>query len=119
MGNLTEHFSLSEFACKCGCGFRSPHFLLVQRLESARRRVGFPIVINSGCRCPAWNEKWGGIEDSAHLSGQAVDVRCLDSTTRFRLVEAFVEVGFRRIKLYESWIHLDVDDKKPEPVLVV
>lgn len=54
MGDLTPHFSRSEFACKCGCGFDHISLELVSKLECLRSIIRQPIIINSGCRCPKW-----------------------------------------------------------------
>lgn len=112
-------FKLSEFACGCGCGFDSPSMELVDRLEHARELYGQPIRVNSGCRCRAHNKAVGGVSGSAHLSGQAGDLSCISSTNRFKLINSLYGAGFRRIKVYKRWIHVDVDKTKPQDVLIV
>lgn len=111
-GDLTLDFSRSEFACKCGCGFDAVSMLLVNRLQAARNRCGFPLIINSGCRCAKHNSEEQGVRASAHLTGQAADVHCVDPFLRYRLVEALYFAGFTRIKVYKTWIHVDVDETK-------
>ena len=39
MGDLTDNFSRSEFACKCGCGADAISLDLVERLQLLRRKV--------------------------------------------------------------------------------
>jgi hypothetical protein len=36
MGDLSAHFSRSEFACKCGCGFDDVKPDLIEALEALR-----------------------------------------------------------------------------------
>lgn len=73
-----EFFDPEEIKCKCGgkyCdGF--PHEiqpLLMQILDRARRWSGHPIVIVSGLRCETWNKLQGGVDNSQHKFGEAVD----------------------------------------------
>ena len=69
-----EHFKVSEFACKCGCGFKNINLELVKVLEDIRSYFGDkPIIITSGCRCATHNKKVGGVEGSRHVLGKASD----------------------------------------------
>lgn len=75
MGDLSPHFSRSEFRCKCGCQPTpvDPH--LVEHLEQLRAKIGRPIVIVSGYRCQSHNARVGGAKNSQHLVGRAADIR--------------------------------------------
>ena len=74
-----EFFDKEEMRCKCGgryCG-GYPHEiqpLLMQILDRARKWSGHPIVIISGLRCDDWNRIQGGVDNSQHKYGEAVDV---------------------------------------------
>ena len=48
---------------------------LCQWLEVLRKRYNAPIIINSGYRSPQLNKKIGGVANSNHLTGCAVDIR--------------------------------------------
>ena len=61
----------------------------------------------------AHNRKVGGVNASAHTRGYAVDIKCLNSHTRFQILQAALEAGFRRIELAPTWIHVDTDPDKP------
>lgn len=85
-----EFFDPEEMKCKCGgkycAGF--PHEiqpLLMQILERARRWSGHPIVIVSGLRCETWNSIQGGVANSQHKYGEAVDVYFYGVTTNAAL----------------------------------
>ena len=43
-------------------------------LDPLRERLGKPILINSGYRCPALNDAVGGVDNSNHLIGCAADL---------------------------------------------
>ena len=82
-------------------------------LESARDHAKVPFVINSGFRCTRQNNKVSGVASSSHLTGRGCDIRTMDSVTRYRVLEAAFEVGFNRIGIADSFIHLDSDEAKP------
>ena len=113
-----RHFSPAEFRCKCGCGagVEKMDSDLLMMLDAVRDRAGIPLVLSSAYRCPAHNRAVGGIEASAHARGHAVDIKCLNSHTRFLILQAALEAGFRRIELAPTWIHLDNDPAKPQDV---
>lgn len=74
MGDLSEHFDRSEFACKCGCGFDTVDHELILVLEDLRRHFGAPVSVTSGCRCMEHNAAVGGAARSRHVTGKAADV---------------------------------------------
>lgn len=98
-------------------------------LDQWRDRAGIPITITCGLRTQEKNDALstplgndsdilkGSVSDSAHLKGLAVDVRCPDSSTRFKLVSAAFEVGFKRIEVATAHIHVDIDEQKPQNVI--
>ena len=94
---------------------------LVSLLDYARQIAGVPFTITSGLRTVDQNSAAGGVSDSAHLTGEAVDLRALDSTTRFKIVSALLKVGFQRIVVYaaDGHIHADISKTLPSPVFVV
>ena len=88
---LSEHMTLAEL-CKTKTGIENvPNEEQVNNLrrlckwlEQLRRRWNNlygdgddPIVINSGFRSPAVNKAVGGWAQSNHLTGCAVDIRCV------------------------------------------
>lgn len=113
MGNLSEHFSSWEIACKCKCEIGIiPDPELITRLEAARVHAGIPFVINSGVRCPRHNARVGGVGNSSHLTGKAVDIRTEDFTERYKIIKGLFEAGFERIKPKRGFVHADVDEEK-------
>lgn len=116
MNNTKTYFSDKEFSCKCGCGKNNIDIGLIVLLNELREKVGFPLVINSGCRCEKRNAEEGGAKDSAHLLGFAVDIRAISSHTRFIIKRTAYDMGFERIGTGKTFIHLDVDFSKPQEV---
>jgi len=117
MGDLTKNFDRVEFACKCGCGFDEIKQHHVEMLQQVRDEVGFPMPIASGCRCLSHNTAIGGVPDSSHMRGEASDVTCLDSERRFKLARAALKVGFTRIGIGKTFVHMDRDPFLPQPRL--
>lgn len=78
-----RYFTPSEIACKCGqhhtpyCnGF--PYRMQKQTMQIAdRARIHFgkPITVVSGLRCRRHNADSGGVENSQHLYGEALDLQ--------------------------------------------
>ena len=115
-------FTSEEFTCKCGCGLDkvSPEFLW--KLNLLRDRVGFPLIVVSGCRCEQHNIDEGGEKNSDHLclpSCEGVDIRANNSWVRDRIIEASYDVGFRRRGIAKTFIHLGARLTNPQRVLWV
>ena len=102
-----------EFECKCGCGLQIMHSEHMERLYLARMNSGILFLIVSGCRCYEHNRNIGGVYNSEHISGHGTDIRCNDSRTRFLLLKNFLEVGFQRIGLHKTFIHVGTSPNHP------
>ena len=90
---------------------------LINMLDIVRKKYGKSVVINSGYRTPEHNKSAGGKPDSSHLKGLAVDIACNNSTDRFLLEGILREVGFKRIGVAKTFIHVDIDKDKSQNVL--
>jgi uncharacterized protein YcbK (DUF882 family) len=76
MPNNTKNFSVSEFACHCGCGFNIIDQRIIDMAQTIREAVGVPVHVNSGCRCEHRNASSGGVKGSFHTKGLAADLSC-------------------------------------------
>ena len=90
---------------------------LISMLDVARKKYGKPIIPNSGYRTIEHNAKVGGKPTSSHLKALAVDIACSNSTDRFKLEGILREVGFKRIGMGSTFIHVDIDKDKSQNVL--
>lgn len=90
---------------------------MLQQLEA---RTGYPIFnwINSGVRSPSHNRKVGGTSNSSHLipTCKAVDIKAYSKTIRNNIVFAARDIGFTRIGVGRTFVHLDVDENKSQYV---
>ena len=119
MGDLTRNFSRCEFACKCPCKRDHISMGLVLGLQEVRDDYMKPMVINSGVRCEAHNERVKGYFNSEHIDGEAVDIGCSNSMDRFTLVKLLLSHGFRRIGIHENFIHAGIGWNKTQDVIWV
>lgn len=106
MGNLSDNFNRSEFACSCGCRQDTVDAELLAMVQDLRNVFG-PINISSGNRCTEHNKQIGGAENSQHLFGRAADLHFRDvhlSEVAAYIDEYYPETG---MGVYGSFIHLD------------
>lgn len=104
---------------------------LVSHLDAARESAGIPFNIISGYRASSHNATVGGVPDSAHTTGWAVDLPAMTPEQRFKTISGILAAGFKRIVIgirldqkepggfrYHN-IHVDMDPTKPAPVLSI
>jgi len=110
---LTPHFNRQAFKCCCEgryCnGFPAEmNSELLRRLENVRQALDTPIIVTSGVRCPIRNQEVGGIPNSRHLVGAAVDCYAPDRSVH-ELAKAAEEQGLGVI-IYEDegFCHLEI-----------
>lgn len=82
----------------------------MERLQTARTIARVPFVLNSAFRSVKHELASGRTGKSMHTLGRAVDIKCVDSGTRYRIVEALIAAGFHGIGIDNRFIH--VDDRK-------
>jgi uncharacterized protein YcbK (DUF882 family) len=130
--NLSEHFKLEEL-CKTKTGIENvPNEAQVENLkrlcrwlEQLRKRRNNlygegddPIIINSGFRSPEVNKAVGGVSTSNHLTGCAVDIRCIGMEQALRYACILLDIAdesqedFDELLIEQSakslWIHFAV-----------
>ena len=130
--HLTPHFTLAEL-CKTKVKLENvPNEEQVNNLrrvcrwlERLRKRWNDlygegndPIVINSGYRSPQVNKAVGGAANSNHLTGCAVDIRCLGVEQALRYATTLLDISdeskedFDELLIEKSaksiWVHFAV-----------
>lgn len=115
-----RYFTLDEFDSpdQPGSGSNmSEDFLYL--LDKARERAETPFRITSGYRTKSHNKAVGGVSGSSHTKGLAADISCQDSRRRHLIIEALLYVGFNRIGIAQTFIHVDLDTSKNNNVIWV
>lgn len=114
-----QYFRREEFRCQCGgkyCnGFPAePVEETVRLADEIRRRVGVPLKVNSGVRCARHNADVGGVWNSLHLTGQAIDLAPIGgniSVARLQEIAEQVQAekmpGRGGLGRYDWGIHID------------
>ena len=104
-----RYFKLSEFDCPC-CGQNEMNKSFLNRLDVARSQAGTAFIVNSGYRCEAHNKTVGSTSTN-HTLGLAADIRCTSDRLRMLIVKALLDAGFNRIGIYQTFIHVDTNNK--------
>lgn len=108
-----KYFSWIDFeGCTPRCDERQMNPLFMHMLDEARHKAGIPFILNSAYRTVKWEKAMRREGTSSHTKGVAVDIRCNNSSDRLKIVSALLEVGFRRIGIYNTFIHVDDDEDK-------
>ena len=93
---------------------------LLKKLLLLEKATSYPVLknINSAVRSYFWNKKVGGVSNSAHLitKCKAVDIQASSTYIRNQLVIQAHRLGFKRIGVGKTFVHLDVDTTKPQYV---
>ena len=110
-----KYWSREEFRCQCGgkyCnGFPAePSEKLVRLADKVRGHFGKPGHRSSGLRCKTWNAIEGGVSDSRHMSGKALDFRIEGKTSQQVLEYVQKQPECRYAYAIDSQhVHMDVD----------
>ena len=81
----------------------------------------FFFKITSGFRTQAYNKDlqdrgYQASTNSSHLKGCAADIACGNSKQRSIMVRALVNVGFTRIGISKTFLHVDNDQSKSDAI---
>jgi len=109
-------FSDWEFNCKCGCGLNNMTPTFLWKLQQCRTEANVKFIVTSGSRCERYNKDIGGRDNSEHLYGEAADIFTPSSHIRFKILAAAFCVGFKRIGIGPTYIHLGNKTSHPQQV---
>lgn len=110
-----KYFAKSEFACKCGGKYCKGYpaeisMELVGAAEKVRIHFGKPMTISSGLRCAKHNTNVGGVSNSRHKFGKAIDF-CVAGKTSAQVlsyVKTLPEIRYS-YAIDNSYVHMDVN----------
>ena len=118
-GNIPSHVHIENLKRLCGWLERLRQKYNLNIKEKIKNKNDEPIIINSGYRSPAVNKAVGGAQNSNHLTGCAVDIRCLgiEQALRYATIlldisdesrEDFDELLIERSPKGTYWVHFAV-----------
>ena len=83
---------------------------LIRKAEEVRKHFGKPVIVTSGRRCATHNAKEGGVSNSRHLSGKAMDFKIEGKTSEQILAYVQKLSGIRyAYAINERCVHMDVE----------
>lgn len=109
-GILSPKLTLSEFDCKCSNLTCTRTLVLSRTVRSfnlTRSAYKAPIRVNSAFRCQVHNEAVGGLENSYHRVGAAMDIAPVGDFTvdEFNRLEELARLYFDVVLRYEGFLH--------------
>lgn len=105
-----KYFQKAEFACKCGCGASDMEEKLVKTADKVRAYFGKSMTVSSGRRCSTHNAKVGGVSNSRHLTGKAMDfcVSGMSASMVLTYVQKLPEIR-HAYAIDDSFVHMDIE----------
>lgn len=100
-------------------------YATAQRMESVRIALNNqPIIVSSWYRNALVNARVGGVSNSAHMTGYAVDFKCPRFGTPRKIVKYLSEQldleGFDQLILeYDSWVHISFAPTNHRQVMAI
>lgn len=104
---------IGKLTCPC-CG-KKPKPELEQFVRQMEADLGITLKVNSGARCEKHNQEVGGEKNSAHLTGEAVDLAIPDNYVRYKIIKYLIENDIDRFGIAKSFIHFDISKINPRP----
>lgn len=118
-----QYFKISEFDGKDSNGNKIPgtggnmRASTLIKCDELRVRFGKPLIVASGYRTPERNAQVGGVKNSSHLLGYAVDWKSITDDELIAFLDAAWDAGFRRFGIMATSIHTDDDPTKTSPAI--
>ena len=103
-------FKKPEFRCRCGCGADNMNETLIRVADRVRDHFGRPVTVTSGRRCASHNARVGGVSNSRHLSGKAMDF-CVVGKTAIQVLDYVKQQPEIRYAyaIDGTYVHMDVE----------
>lgn len=104
---MSKYFhDLEFFACVPSCNIAQMDKDFLSRLDTLREMCGFPLVLNCAYRSKEWDISKGRSGNSYHTKGCAVDIKCIDSFKRARIIRMALCLGLT-VGIYNTFLHID------------
>ncbi len=109
-----KHFKRKEFKCKCGNVYcngypAEPQEKLVKVADRVREHFGASATVSSGLRCKQHNANVGGVSNSRHLTGKAMDFCIAGKTAAQVLAYVQKQPEIRYSYAIDSrFVHMDI-----------
>ena len=110
-----RYFTRTEFKCKCGGRYCNGYpaemqEAVVKIADAAREHFGRPAQVISGLRCKQWNAHEGGVANSQHMYGEAIDLRItgVSGDELLSFLQGYPGVRYA-YKINDTNVHFDIN----------
>ena len=110
-----RHWSREEWRCRCGGAYcdgfpAEPDQTLVELVDDIRHKAGAPGHRSSGIRCEIHNQNEGGVWNSRHLYGKALDfyIEGMTGAQLLALAKKDSRTNYAYIIGNGPYVHVDV-----------
>lgn len=90
-------------------------------LDPLREKIGEPIIVTSGYRCPRLNKAVGGVSNSQHITGQAADISFKDKSRNKILFDTIIKMNLPFDQLIDEyglkWIHCSYSPRNRRQII--
>lgn len=111
---MWKYFKYEDFACPC-CGKNNTLPELINKLDKARELANLPFIIKLGYICENYAKRMNTFIDlklKGHLEGKACKILCIDNFSRFIIISALIQAGFKQIGISEKFIHCEISNDR-------
>ena len=109
-----KYFKRSEFKCKCGGKYCNGYPVemqekVVKAADKVREHFDNPMTVSSGIRCTRHNAAVGGVSNSRHLQGKAIDfcVSGFSASMVLAYVQSLPEIRYA-YAIDSDFVHMDI-----------
>lgn len=104
--HLSRNFTLSEARSGCGDRWVWIHPATIVLAQKLRDEFG-PLEVRSWYRSKQHNKNIGGVDNSRHVLGMAVDLAPLETDVN-KFKKRILQMDIGGIGIYDSFVHVDV-----------
>ena len=110
-----KYFDKKEFACKCGGKYckgypAEMNEKVVKMADKVRKHFGVAVTVSSGLRCAKHNANIGGVTNSRHKLGKAIDFCVTGKTSSEVLAYVKKQSDIRyTYAINDRFVHMDVE----------
>ena len=109
-----QYFTRQDMRCKCGGRYCNgfpvlPDRDMLELADDLRARAGAPLHRSSFLRCDVWNQLQGGVANSKHRTGKAMDffIEGLSGDQLLAMAQADTRTSYA-YKISGQYVHVDV-----------
>jgi len=112
---VLNNFTLREFMQRDGkVDFVRMDSVILTAIQQIRNHFGKPVIITSAYRSKKYNKSIGGVSNSAHILGKAIDFKVIGVSikeVRQYIKHNFGWLGIKGLGIYRTFTHIDCKNR--------